>query len=142
MRFSVYIRHDDRQAHGATLHSVFGHIQPGKLICAGLRVDAGKVIGSLEIPVKKDGSVPLHLHLTLAWVRDTIPPERLSWDLLGDPRLATLMDPKGAPGYEGTSLYWYSPEVKYFVKCQYGSYGESLFAEIVSWELTDFKVKK
>jgi len=49
---------------------------------------------------------------------------------------------KGAPGYEGKSLYWYSPEAKYFVKCQYDHWAEAIFSEIVSWELTSFKVMK
>ena len=40
------------------------------------------------------------------------------------------------------SLYWYSPEVKYFVKCQYDPDAEATFKEIVSWELSSFKVKK
>lgn len=40
------------------------------------------------------------------------------------------------------SLYWYSPEAKYFVKCQYSAAGEAAFEEIVSWELSSFKVKK
>lgn len=42
----------------------------------------------------------------------------------------------------GKSLYWYSPEVKYFVKCQYDPDSEAAYKELVSWELTSFKVKK
>ena len=50
---------------------------------------------------------------------------------------------KGAPSYESTSLYWYSPEVKYFVKCQYDPSAEAEFWEIISsWELTAFKLRK
>jgi hypothetical protein len=44
--------------------------------------------------------------------------------------------------YKSTSLYWYSPDVKYFVKCQYDPNTEATFWEIVSWELTAFKLKK
>ena len=39
-------------------------------------------------------------------------------------------------------LYWYSPEAKYFVKCQYDPAAEAAFKEIVSWELSSFKVTK
>ena len=42
----------------------------------------------------------------------------------------------------GKSLYWYSPEAKYFVKCQYDPNIEDVIEEIVSWELSSFKVKK
>lgn len=49
---------------------------------------------------------------------------------------------KEAPEWESVTLYWYSPEVKYFVKCQYDPFTEAIFPQIVSWELTAFKVKK
>ena len=42
----------------------------------------------------------------------------------------------------GKSLYWYSPEAKYVVKCQYDPNMEEVIEEIVSWELSSFKVKK
>ena len=42
----------------------------------------------------------------------------------------------------GTSQYWYSPEVKYFVKCQYSPDAEAAFEEYFSWELTAFTLKK
>lgn len=43
--------------------------------------------------------------------------------------------------WECTNLYWYSPEVKYFVKCQYD--GNLYTVEgTLGWELTDFNVKK
>ena len=42
----------------------------------------------------------------------------------------------------GKSLYWYSPDAKYFVKCQYDPNMEEVIGEIVSWELSSFKVKK
>ena len=47
------------------------------------------------------------------------------------------------PGRDlGKHLYWYSPEVKYFVKCQYDPNIEAAYEEYVSWELTAFEVKK
>jgi hypothetical protein len=48
----------------------------------------------------------------------------------------TRGEPPPAPMW-GTSLYWYSPDVKYFVKCQY-----SPSSPFDSWELTAFTVKK
>jgi len=47
------------------------------------------------------------------------------------------------PAYESKGLYWYSPDVKYFVKCQYDPSAVKDFpGEVVNWELTSFKVKK
>jgi len=44
------------------------------------------------------------------------------------------------PAKEGKLWYWYSPDVKYMVKCQYekSDYWDGLY----DWELTSFKLKK
>lgn len=39
----------------------------------------------------------------------------------------------------GESLYWYAPEVKYFVKCQYDT---NYWTGVTNWELASFKLKK
>jgi hypothetical protein len=53
--------------------------------------------------------------------------------------------------YESRSLYWYSPEVKNFVKCQYekgylemtGRTGEKFEAQPrADWELVSYELKK
>jgi hypothetical protein len=44
------------------------------------------------------------------------------------------------PAKEGKLWYWYSPDVKYMVKCQYekGDYWDAIH----DWELTSFELKK
>jgi len=50
-------------------------------------------------------------------------------------------DEKGDPtGKEGKVWYWYSPDVKYMVKCQYER--TSYWDEFFDWELTAFILKK
>ena len=51
----------------------------------------------------------------------------------------TLGQPGGRPK-QGKAWYWYSPDVKYMVKCQYekGDYWD----EIYDWELIAFTLKK
>ena len=39
-------------------------------------------------------------------------------------------------------LYWYSPDVKYFVKCQYDKDWIVGQKEVFNWELTSFQLKK
>lgn len=41
---------------------------------------------------------------------------------------------------EGKAWYWYSPDVKYMVKCQYGK--GDYWDAIHDWELTSFELKK
>jgi hypothetical protein len=40
------------------------------------------------------------------------------------------------------NLYWYSPDVKYFVKCQYDKDWIKGQKQIFNWELASFKLKK
>jgi len=42
-------------------------------------------------------------------------------------------------GVEGWIRYWYSPDVKYFVKCQYD---KNMYEGVKDWELTSFTLKK
>ena len=46
------------------------------------------------------------------------------------------------PAYENKGYYWYSPEVKYFVKRQYDKALTDVHKEIFDWELASFKLKK
>jgi hypothetical protein len=39
----------------------------------------------------------------------------------------------------GKSIYWYAPETKYFVKCQYDT---NYWIGVTDWELASFKLKK
>ena len=45
-------------------------------------------------------------------------------------------------GQEFINQYWYSPDVKYFVKCQYDKGWMKEDKEIFNWELTSFQLKK
>jgi len=46
------------------------------------------------------------------------------------------------PASEDKGYYWYSPEVKYFVKRQYDKALTDAHKEIFNWELAPFKLKK
>jgi hypothetical protein len=45
-------------------------------------------------------------------------------------------------GKEFKNQYWYSPDVKYFVKCQYDKEWLKESKDIFDWELTSFHLKK
>ena len=57
-------------------------------------------------------------------------------------RVTTGASGWGAIGREMTNQYWYSPEVKYFVRCQYDKDWLKDDKEIFNWELTSFQLKK
>jgi hypothetical protein len=53
------------------------------------------------------------------------------------------MPQRWVPQNEYKGLYWYSPEVKNFVKCEYDPAAVKEYqGEVVNWELTSFQLKK
>jgi hypothetical protein len=47
------------------------------------------------------------------------------------------------PAFKFKNYYWYSPDVKYFLKCQYDkALMEQSPTEVFNWELTSFQLKK
>ncbi|MBW2328363.1 MAG: hypothetical protein JRF04_01885 [Deltaproteobacteria bacterium] len=93
LAWSLYIRHPQFVLPGRVLYTVFGHLQIGNKVCMGQRVVVGEVVGSLE-KYRLNNAVPLHLHLTIAWISEVVAPEQLSWQLLNDRDLVTLVDPR------------------------------------------------
>jgi hypothetical protein len=57
-------------------------------------------------------------------------------------RVTTGASGWGTMGPEVKNQYWYSPEVKYFVKCQYDKDWMKEQKEIFNWELASFQLKK
>lgn len=57
-------------------------------------------------------------------------------------RLVTATSGWGNVGEEIIHQYWYSPDVKYFVKCQYDKDWMKNKKDIFNWELISFQVKK
>ena len=56
--------------------------------------------------------------------------------------LSSSSHPYDPIGEEIKHQYWYSPEVKYFVKCQYDKDWMKGQKEIFDWELISFQLKK
>jgi hypothetical protein len=57
-------------------------------------------------------------------------------------RLASSSFPAPDTGEEVKNQYWYSPDVKYFVKCQYDKDWMKDKKENFNWELISFQLKK
>ena len=57
-------------------------------------------------------------------------------------RVASSSFPGQDTGEEIKNQYWYSPDVKYFVKCQYDKDRMKGLKELFNWELTFFQLKK
>ncbi len=56
--------------------------------------------------------------------------------------LSSSSNPYDPIGLEIKHQYWYSPDVKYFLKCQYDKDWMKRDKDIFNWELTSFQLKK
>jgi murein DD-endopeptidase MepM/ murein hydrolase activator NlpD len=90
---SIYLSHEIFAADGRQLYTAYGHTEPLAALQAGQAVAAGEIIAAVAAP-GKNPEIPVHLHLTLAWIPAARPGGRLSWQNLGADRDITLLDPQ------------------------------------------------
>ena len=76
---TVAVRHPDVQSDsGAVFHTLFSHIHP--VVRAPAAVHQGQLLGNVGSSAKS--GAPAHLHLTGAWIPETITPDKLTMDLI------------------------------------------------------------
>jgi murein DD-endopeptidase MepM/ murein hydrolase activator NlpD len=93
LNWSLYIRHDRFSRDGSLLqlHTVYGHVQPKKMVYSGMEVRAGEPVAVLDAYSRS--VVPLHLHFTVAWIPKSISPHQLNWQMLSENQQIILLDP-------------------------------------------------
>jgi hypothetical protein len=92
LAWSIYIRHDQYRCSNTVLHTVFAHVHPIAGLLPGHQLQSAEPVARLD-SYPLNSPVPLHLHFTAARIAREIPVQQLSWQLLADPVLATLIDP-------------------------------------------------
>ncbi len=91
--FSVVMAHE-QQKDGAVLHTIFAHIQPCESLQPGRDYRQGYPLGILTSGNGENRAVPLHFHLSVAWVKDDLNPDDFNWQLFNDSASVTLIDPQ------------------------------------------------
>jgi hypothetical protein len=90
---SVFVGHNTHRNDGSQLHSIYGHVNPGATIRPGEELREGDIIGTIAQARRGGEAVPSHLHVSVAWIPDTLRSEELDWKTLGDARKVVLLDP-------------------------------------------------
>ena len=75
---SVWVRHAEIRSGPWTLYSVYAHVNPVDGLCLGKEVGEGEVVASVAASTGLSGPPP-HLHLSLAFVDDTVEDQALDW---------------------------------------------------------------
>lgn len=89
---SIYVRHSIGNGEGSQLHTVYGHTRPCEGMHPGQVLTEGDVLGPIATG-KARSRIPSHLHISVAWIPESLDSEGLDWEVIGNPGLVALMDP-------------------------------------------------
>ena len=90
---SVFVRHSDYENNESQLFTIYGHISPRDRMGSGERLSEGDIIGTIADAKNSSGRIPSHLHISVAWIPNTIRSQELSWQTVSDIRKVMLLDP-------------------------------------------------
>lgn len=92
---SIFVRHDYRDSNGHYLHSVYAHSTPVENLAPGQSLKHGDRVATMGDPSKRDLSIPAHIHVSLVYLPEDYPKDKLSWQVLALTYDARLVDPFG-----------------------------------------------
>ncbi len=87
---SIFVRHGITEA-GRRLFTLYGHVVPAAGIL-NTALPEGAVIAALS--EAGNMKVPCHLHISIALMPDSVPPENLGWKMLSENQDVTFLDPR------------------------------------------------
>ena len=90
---SLVVRHHIRDNRGSELCSIYGHTTPRDYIRVGRTVEEGEIIATVAGADRSKSDAVPHLHISIGWAKGTISPEKLNWNVIGDPDVVALIDP-------------------------------------------------
>jgi murein DD-endopeptidase MepM/ murein hydrolase activator NlpD len=97
---SIFLGHELWTEDGRQLISAYGHLEPIDGVGAGKKVAAGEILATLTAGPGGKSAVPVHAHLTFAWMPAPVEPYQLSWKNLSHNGNITLLDPLVILGLE------------------------------------------
>ncbi len=89
---SIYVKHRINDKSGNVLHTIYGHTVPENRHDTGKSVHEGDTIAEIAALSEKSKILP-HIHITMAWIPETLSCKKLNWETTGNPRLVTLCNP-------------------------------------------------
>jgi murein DD-endopeptidase MepM/ murein hydrolase activator NlpD len=102
---SIFVRHQTLRMGTSPLFTIYGHTKPCPSIDPAMKIAEGDVIATVADAGAKGVSVPSHLHISLAWIPDGLPPEVLDWKYIGERSGLVLLDPLTVLGLPHSVVY-------------------------------------
>jgi len=89
---SIYVKHSIKDKGGNALHTIYGHTIPWNHHDKRKRIREGDIIAEIAVLSENSKILP-HIHITMAWIPETLSCNKLNWKAIGNPRLITLCNP-------------------------------------------------
>jgi hypothetical protein len=89
---SIYVKHRINDKGGNALHTIYGHTIPWNQHGMGKRVHEGDIIAEVAA-ISENSKVLPHIHITMAWIPESLPCKKLNWETIWTSRLITLCNP-------------------------------------------------
>jgi hypothetical protein len=90
---SVFVSHDAYDSNGSQLYTIYGHIKPGNHIRSKERLSESDIIGVIADTRNSGVVIPSHLHISVAWMPNTMHMSELGWQVINQPAQVVLLDP-------------------------------------------------
>jgi hypothetical protein len=89
---SIYVKHSMNNKSGGAFHTIYGHTIPLNHCVIGERVLEGDIIAEVAA-ISENSKVLPHIHITMAWIPESLPCKKLNWDTIWTSRSVTLCNP-------------------------------------------------
>ena len=90
---SIFVSHDIYDSKGNQLYTIYGHVEPYEGIIRGTVLEEGAIIATITDAKKKKAKMSSHLHISVAWIPESLHSESLNWKTLNNSSIVTLLDP-------------------------------------------------
>ncbi len=89
---SIYVKHSINNKNRNTLHTIYGHTVPQSHCVTGEKVHEGDIIAEVATIPENSKALP-HIHITTAWIHESLPCKRLNWNTIWTSKAVTLCNP-------------------------------------------------
>lgn len=89
---TIVVRYPSNASTNTQVLFAYAHINPGQQVSKGQSIRKNDIIATIA-DNRKNPKLPCHLHISCIEVADSIPAERLNWDLFTRPDQVCLINP-------------------------------------------------
>ena len=90
---SIFVSHGIYDGKGNQLYTIYSHVEHYKGIIRETMLHEGDIIATITDAKKKKAKMSSHVHISVAWIPESLYYENLKWETLNDAGIVALLDP-------------------------------------------------